>query len=835
MLIHKESRSLLLNLQDPQMVTAYIPQSRVVPFQGKNITQVRFGLDEAKVLRNLGFNAPSPIRYFYDFPSRYPSPFDHQVTTAEFLTLNQRGICLNDMGCVDATTEYLSPTGWVRIDQYSGGQVAQYVPETGAVEFVEPTEYVKKPCPEMIRFKTSRGVDQLLSPEHRVLYVSSTGSRQVKQAWEIEAAHKAAAHGWKGRFITTFTPPEGAGVPLTDAELRLQVAVQADGHFPNNTRRVIMRLKRTRKIARLRTILAAAGVAAKWKTEPVSGFAIATFNAPLRLKTYDARYWAATPAQLAIIADECAYWDGSHRKAGGVEFSSTSRACADFIQYAFSASGRTATVSEDSREGRNVCYSVYAQNKAALRYLTGVTDGRKSNSVWREPSPDGFKYCFMVPSTFLVLRRNGCIFATGNTGKSLSALWAADYLMSLGQVRKVLIVCPKSTMTAVWEDEVQQHLLGRRTVVVLSGDKSRREKMLKVDADFYVINHDGLKVMEKELYARQDLDLWIIDEAAAFRNAKSKRHQCLAGMLRPTTRLWLMTGTPCPQDPTDAWGLAKLMHGAAVQPAFFTTFRNETMTQITEYKWVPKPDAMKRAYEILQPGIRFRKVDCLDMPDVTFQTRLAALSGDQQVAYNAMLTTLVAEVRGTEISAANAAVKMTKLLQIGCGILYDEDGTAYAIASGDRLRVCEELVEEANAKVIVFVPFTKALDAVAQHLAKRWSVAVVDGRTSDTKRAEIFRDFQSSADPHVLVAHPQTAAHGLTLTAADTTIWYAPVTSLEIFEQANNRMNRPGQKKKMTIATIAATATEHGLYQALKGKQNVQDAVLDLFKNGIGL
>ena len=111
----------------------------------------------------------------------------------------------------------------------------------------------------------------------------------------------------------------------------------------------------------------------------------------------------------------------------------------------------------------------------------------------------------------------------------------------------------------------------------------------------------------------------------------------------------------------------------------------------------------------------------------------------------------------------------------------------------------------------------------------------MDGRTSDTKRKEIFHDFQNSPDPRILVAHPKTTAHGLTLTAADTTIWYAPVTSLETFEQANNSMNRPGQKFRMTIAMIAATVLEQNLYQALKGKQDIQNAVLSLFKNELGL
>lgn len=441
----------------------------------------------------------------------------------------------------------------------------------------------------------------------------------------------------------------------------------------------------------------------------------------------------------------------------------------------------------------------------------------------------------VTTAEFFTLNRRGICLNDMGTGKTLSVLWAADYLMEKQQVQRCLIVCPKSTVSSVWEQEVFDHFLSKRTVNVLTGDKARRLKLLAQPADIYIVNHDGLKVIEKELRKRTDIDLWVIDEASAFRNSTSQRHKLLADMLRPTDWLWLLTGTPCPQEPTDAWGLAKLMHGQRVMPKYFRQFKEQTMVQLSEYKWVPKPDAFAKAYAILQPGIRFKKEDCLDLPDVTFQTLLCSLSPDQQVAYKAMITTLVANVRGVDISAANAAVKMQKLLQVCVGSLYDEHGTGYTIDASDRLKLCEELVEQAGHKVIVFVPFTHALDAVSAHLSKRWTVATVDGRTTDSQRKDIFRDFQQAPHPHILVAHPQTTAHGLTLTRADTTIWYAPITSLEIFEQANNRMNRPGQKNKMNVVMLAATTLEQNLYQALKGKQDVQNAVLGLFKSELGL
>lgn len=519
MQVHEPSKSLILKLRDPARVTAVIPKARVVEVDGAAYTQVKFGLDEARVLRNLGIKAPSPIRYFYDWPTKFPTVFDHQVVTAEFFTLHQRGICLNTMG----------------------------------------------------------------------------------------------------------------------------------------------------------------------------------------------------------------------------------------------------------------------------------------------------------------------------TMKTISSLWAADFLMRQGRVTKCVVVCTRSTMSSVWLKEVEENFLSKRKAVVLHGSAERRRKLLAQDADFYVINHDGLKVIEADLAKRTDINLWIYDEAGEIRNPQSDRHKCFARLVRPTDWMWLMTGTPCPKEPTDVWGLAKLL-GSKKVPHYFTAFRNQLMTQITQYKWVPKPGAFEMAYEALHPSIRFEKKDCMDMPPITFTTLMAEMSKEQKTAYEAMKKELVAEVNGVQITAAHAATKLLKLMQISLGAIRDEFGDVHYVDAGDRLAVCEQLIDESSNNAIVFVPFTKALDMVASHLRKKGHVVeVVDGRTSNTERKRIFDEFQNAPGQRVLVAHPKTAAHGLTLTRADLTVWYGPIMDLGIFEQANNRMDRPGQKNAMTVACLASNPLELELYSALKGKADMQNSVLSMFKSELGL
>lgn len=431
---------------------------------------------------------------------------------------------------------------------------------------------------------------------------------------------------------------------------------------------------------------------------------------------------------------------------------------------------------------------------------------------------------------------NRCInLSDMGTGKTKSAAWSADYLMCNRIIQRAIIVCPKSTMNSVWMDEFTNNFLGRRKAVVLHGSRERRLKLLEQKVDFYIINHDGLKVIADALAKRTDINLWIYDEASAVRNPQSQRHKLFAKLVKPTDWMWLMTGTPCPKEPTDVWGLAKLLGNKNI-PHYFSAFKNDLMQQITQYKWVPKPDAFEKAYAVLTPSIRFKKSDCLDLPPVTFLTLMAEMTKDQKDAYEAMRKSLVADIGGAQITAAHAATKMQKLLQIGLGCVLDEHGDGYTLDAGDRLGVCDEIIEDSQHNVIVFVPYTKVLDLVASHLRKQGHhVEAVDGRTSDTERKRIFHEFQNEPGRRILVAHPATTAHGLTLTRADLTIWYGPIMDLEIFEQANNRMDRPGQKNAMTVACIAANALELELYSALKNKQTMQNTILSMFKSELGL
>ena len=433
-------------------------------------------------------------------------------------------------------------------------------------------------------------------------------------------------------------------------------------------------------------------------------------------------------------------------------------------------------------------------------------------------------------AAFLTINQRALVLNEIGTGKTQSALWAADYLIQTGQIKKILVVSPLSTLERVWGDAIFFGFPNRKAVV-LHGTAERRRKLLNTEADFYVINHDGFPIISEITMGM--FDLVIVDEAAVLRNHSTQRYKVLRKWMdkNPETRLWLMTGTPTPNDPTDAWTLARLVRSPYV-PESFTAFRDQVMMKVGMYKWMPRPNSMEIVKNVLHPAVRYTRDECFDLPDTVVQTRKVELTADQKKHYQSMIRHLITEsnTEAGTITAVNEAVKMQKLVQIACGVAYDDDGANVELDCSPRVNIVKELIEEAGEKVIVFVPLTGTLKMLERELLKHWSIGVVNGAVSSNKRNEIFHNFQNEQDPRVLIAHPATMAHGLTLTSASTIIWYGPITSNEQYVQANGRIERIGKRHVSNVIHIEGTDLEHMMYQRLANKQKLQGLLLDLIQ-----
>ena len=444
---------------------------------------------------------------------------------------------------------------------------------------------------------------------------------------------------------------------------------------------------------------------------------------------------------------------------------------------------------------------------------------------WTGPQPFAHQ---KKTAGFLTLHKRAFCFNEQGTGKTASAIWAADFLLMQKKINRVLVVCPLSIMDSAWRDDLFTFAM-HRTVDVAYGDKRKRKRIINGGAEFVIINYDGVSVIEDDIRAAA-FDLIIIDEATHYKNVQTSRWKTLRRILTEDTWLWMMTGTPAAQSPTDAYGLAKLVNPILV-PRFFGGFRDKVMYRLTPFKWEPKEDAHATVHHVLQPAIRYTKDECLDLPDMMYTKRNVELTAQQKKYYEKLRKRHIMQVAGEDITAVNAAVVMNKLLQISAGAVYSDEGDTVRFDVSNRYNVLKEAVSESSKKVLVFVPFRHAIDILSEKLhADGITSAIIRGDVPVSKRTDIFRRFQDRSDPQVLLIQPQAAAHGVTLTAANTVVWWGPTPSLEIYAQANARVHRSGQTHKCTVVQLQGSAVEKRVYSLLDKKIDVHTKMIDLYK-----
>ena len=431
-------------------------------------------------------------------------------------------------------------------------------------------------------------------------------------------------------------------------------------------------------------------------------------------------------------------------------------------------------------------------------------------------------------AAFLTLRKRAFCFNEQGTGKTAAVIWAADYLMKIGAVRRVLIICPLSIMKSAWQQDLFKFAV-HRSCDIAYGKRDQRIKVVQGGAEFVIVNFDGLEIIKDEI-ANGGFDLIVADEASAYKNIQTNRWKTLKSLLTPDTWLWMLTGTPAAQSPVDAFGLAKLINPDGI-PKFYGQFRDKVMEKVGQFRWIPRANSEVTVHNALQPAIRFEKSQCLDLPDVTYVEREAPLTPQQKMYYKILKEQMLMDADGEEVTAVNAAVKLNKLLQISGGAVYSDNKEVIEFDVSNRLKVVQEVIEEASHKVLVFVPFTHTIQLLKDHLTKAGITSeIINGQISAGKRYDVFQRFQTQTDPKVLIIQPQAASHGVTLTAADTIVWYAPVTSVETYLQANARINRPGQKNAMTIVHIKGSQVEARMYNVLQGNITNHNKIIDLYK-----
>jgi SNF2 family DNA or RNA helicase len=437
----------------------------------------------------------------------------------------------------------------------------------------------------------------------------------------------------------------------------------------------------------------------------------------------------------------------------------------------------------------------------------------------------------IVTSAFLTIYKRAFCFNEQGTGKTASAIWASDYLLSVGKVNRVLVICPLSIMESAWRGDLFTFAM-HRTVDIAYGSAKKRTKVIESNAEYVIINYDGIGVV-RDAIAAGGFDLIIIDEATHYKTATTDRFKNLKSLISEDTAVWMMTGTPAAQSPLDAFGLAKIINPDGV-PRFFGTFRDQVMLKINQFKWIPRETATQTVFNALQPAIRFTKEECLDLPEIVYLNRRADLTPQQRKYYKQLHSEMVIVAQGEEVTAINAANKMNKLLQIAGGAVYTDDGEVLEFDISNRYKVMREVMDETTEKILIFCPYRHTIEVVSSKLkAEGITCEVIQGATPVRERGRIISDFQSTPDVRVLVLQPAAAAHGLTLTAANTIIWWSPISSLETYLQANARIHRAGQVNKCSIVHLEGSDIEHKVYYMLRNKIDIHTKIIDLYNETV--
>ena len=440
--------------------------------------------------------------------------------------------------------------------------------------------------------------------------------------------------------------------------------------------------------------------------------------------------------------------------------------------------------------------------------------------------PEAFQVQKWTTALFIENPRGYCINELG-TGKTRSILFAFDALKRAGMVQRMIVLCPLTAMRRTWYREVLLYFPHLKATI-LHGTREARARKLFEKVDIYIINHDGLEVLQESLFQRDDIDCVCVDEIGGYRNGRAEKTKILRQYVAPKDYVWGMTGSPIPRAVTDVWGPCSCLTPHTV-PKFFTIFRDQLMLKKGPFKWVPKPNAEERAVACMQPSVRFKLSDVTELPERVIKYYQADLTSKQNYVYEAMRKQSIALVGAHKIDALNAGAVLSKLMQIAIGYVYTRDGKTIHMDNTPRLQLILDLIDSTQRKVLLFAPFKSAVAAFSAFLkTNKIDHAVVTGETTLKRRDEIFSDFQDTSKYKVIAAHPGCMSHSLTLTKANTTIWAGPVTSLETFQQANGRTYRVGQDDKTLVAMVGGTPMEEKMYKLLAANEQLQNRFLEL-------
>lgn len=420
------------------------------------------------------------------------------------------------------------------------------------------------------------------------------------------------------------------------------------------------------------------------------------------------------------------------------------------------------------------------------------------------------------------------------TGKTAIATWALDWMMTHQNIKRVLILSPKSTLNKVWKREIAR-IAPRYKTKILTAPVSRAKDYMKNNSPEIVVTNHQSTLHMKDILLEFNADLIIVDEHTAYGNKTSKMTKGLLSLLGPTTRLVHMSGEPMPDTPMNLHGPAMMVAPRAV-PDTKSGWQLATMRPIQSGKWVPMPGIEEVICEMLDgKALYIKREDCIDLPPTTYNVVKCEPSKQLKDTIKALKEEAIADFDTEDkfVLAANELSYMTKILQSACGSVNGTDSvtneaTSIDIDVSSKFEVLEDTIAATSGPMIVYVPYRAALDQVSRWLnKKKVNHVIVHGGISQTNRDAAFTAVEERRTK-VLLAVPDAMAHGITLVQCNTIVWWGMPRSNATYGQANGRITRPGQVRNTYIQMLISCSLEKEVYRRLRRKQQVQGALLSM-------
>jgi len=436
------------------------------------------------------------------------------------------------------------------------------------------------------------------------------------------------------------------------------------------------------------------------------------------------------------------------------------------------------------------------------------------------------------------------------TGKTKVVIDTMAFNFEEGRINFILVSAPKGVI-ANWIAEIEKHLADRipRKIVLWkpSLTKAKRKELMELYEDsselkILLMNVEAFSTKKgvdvAEFFVKKFKTLMIVDESTTIKNRKAKRTKAICAVGRGAVMRRILTGSPVTKSPMDLYSQMEFLDPGILGFRSFYAFQgryaivqrrtlgSHSFDHVVGFRRLDELTEKLQAH-----SFRVRKEDCLDLPAKVYMSRSVELTKEQSQAYVQMKHLALARLDNGEMATTkNVLTQIMRLQQICLGHLTDDDGVVNDLPS-NRLNELLNICDEIQGRAIIWATWTRDIRSIAEALRDRFSVqavATLHGETPDSERQQIVETFQDRhSDLRFLVGHPRTGGFGLTLTAANTVIYYSNSYDLELRVQSEDRAHRIGQENKVTYVDLLSPDTiDEKIVGALRSKIRIADQIL---------